>query len=47
MSGKRKEKKAQTGRVPMEHVLRLAKSGHHGDRKKKLNKSACRGKVKW
>lgn len=37
----------KTGRIPMEHLLRLAKSGHHGDRKKRANKQACRKKVKW
>jgi len=28
-------------------MLRSAKAGSHGNKKKKASKNACRGKVRW
>jgi hypothetical protein len=43
-------KKAQPKRrnmVVVSMMLRSAKAGSHGDKKKRESKRACRGKVRW
>ena len=54
MSNKKRDspKSSKRGKQPKSrnwlavHAFQRSGAGHHGDKKKKLNKRACRGKIK-
>jgi len=46
MSNKKKKKQPKKRNWLAVHAFQRSGAGHHGDKKKKRNKRACRGKVK-